>query len=155
MPTFAFYNGAALGGGVELGLHCGYRTIPRDVAAFGLPECSLGLVPAWGGTQLLPNLIGADAAVRVIVENPLNQNRLLSARQVLDLGIADVMFEPAEFLERSLSWAAKVIERRGQPAPAARWTGARPPGRPRSPVARPSRTPGCTARHRPPTGPSS
>jgi enoyl-CoA hydratase/carnithine racemase len=110
VPTFAFYNGAALGGGVELGLHCGYRTIAADVAAFGLPECCLGLVPAWGGTQLLPNLVGAAAAVRVIVENALSQNRLLAAKQVLDLGIADVMFEPAEFLERSLSWAAQVID---------------------------------------------
>ena len=118
VPTFAFYNGATLGGGVELGLHCGYRTIAGDVAAFGLPECSLGLVPAWGGTQLLPNLIGAEAAVRVIVENPLNQNRLLSARQVLDLGIAEALFEPAEFLRSSLDWAAKVIS--GEISPARR-----------------------------------
>jgi 3-hydroxyacyl-CoA dehydrogenase/enoyl-CoA hydratase/carnithine racemase len=110
VPTFAFYNGAALGGGVELGLHCGYRTISASVAAFGLPECFLGLVPGWGGTQLLPNLIGADAAVTVIIENPLNQNRMLSARQVRDLGIADVMFESADFLEQSLVWAAKVLK---------------------------------------------
>jgi 3-hydroxyacyl-CoA dehydrogenase/enoyl-CoA hydratase/carnithine racemase len=110
VPTFAFYNGAALGGGVELGLHCRYRTISANVAAFGLPECSLGLVPGWGGTQLLPNLIGADAAVTVIIENPLNQNRMLSAKQVLDLGIADVMFESADFLEQSLQWAAKVVK---------------------------------------------
>src|SRR5205823_5776990 len=63
----------------------------------------------WGGTQLLPNLIGADAAVTVIIENPLNQNRMLSAQQVLDLGIADVMVESADFLEQSLVWAAKVL----------------------------------------------
>ena len=109
VPTFAFYNGAAMGGGVELGLHCRHRTISATVAAFALPECYLGLVPGWGGTQLLPNLIGADAAVTVIIENPLNQNRMLSARQVLDLGIADVMFESADFLEQSLVWAAKVL----------------------------------------------
>jgi len=95
-----------------------YRTIAAEVATFGLPECWLGLVPAWGGTQLLPNVVGAEAAVRVIVENPLSQNRLLSARQVLDLGVADVMFEPAEFLQRSLSWAATVIN--GEAAPARR-----------------------------------
>ena len=110
VPTFAFYNGAALGGGVELGLHCGHRTISATVAAFGLPECFLGLVPAWGGSQLLPNLIGAEMAVTVIIENPLNQNRMLSAKQVLDLGIADVMFESADFLEQSLVWAAKVLK---------------------------------------------
>jgi enoyl-CoA hydratase/carnithine racemase len=50
VPTFAFYNGVALGGGVELGLHCRHRTISATVAAFGLPECFLGLVPGWGGT---------------------------------------------------------------------------------------------------------
>jgi 3-hydroxyacyl-CoA dehydrogenase/enoyl-CoA hydratase/carnithine racemase len=110
VPTFAFYNGAALGGGVELGLHCRYRTISASVGGLGLPECSLGLVPAWGGTQLLANLIGADAAVTMIIENPLNQNRMLSAKQVLDLGIADVMFESADFLEQSLVWAAKVLK---------------------------------------------
>jgi 3-hydroxyacyl-CoA dehydrogenase/enoyl-CoA hydratase/carnithine racemase len=110
VPTFAFYNGAAMGGGVELGLHCGYRTISATVAAFALPECSLGLVPAWGGTQLLASLIGADAAVTVIIENPLNQNRMLSAKQVLDLGIADKMFGSADFLEQSLVWAAKILK---------------------------------------------
>ena len=109
VPTFAFYNGAALGGGLELGLHCRHRSISTAVTACGLPECFLGLVPGWGGTQLLPNLIGADAAVTVIIENPLNQNRMLSAKQVLDLGIADVMFESADFLEQSLLWAAKVL----------------------------------------------
>jgi 3-hydroxyacyl-CoA dehydrogenase/enoyl-CoA hydratase/carnithine racemase len=110
VPTFAFYNGAALGGGVELGLHCGYRTFSASVAAFGLPESFLGLVPGWGGTQLLPNLVGADAAVTVIIDNPLNQNRMLSGAQVLDLGIADVLFESADFLEQSLVWAAKVLK---------------------------------------------
>jgi 3-hydroxyacyl-CoA dehydrogenase/enoyl-CoA hydratase/carnithine racemase len=111
VPTFAFYNGSALGGGLELGLHCTYRTISATAAVFGLPECSLGLVPGWGGTQLLPNLIGVDAAVTVIVENPLNQNRMLSATQMLDLGIADVMLESADFLDQSLAWAATVIKR--------------------------------------------
>ena len=60
MPTFAFVNGAALGGGLELALHCHYRTLsPPACAALALPECFLGLVPGWGGTQLLPHLVGA------------------------------------------------------------------------------------------------
>jgi len=130
VPTFAFYNGAALGGGVELGLHCRYRTVSTGVAAFGLPECSLGLVPGWGGTQLLPSLIGADAAVTVIIDNPLKQNRMLSARQVHDLGIADVIFESADFLEQSLVWAAKLltgqvtVERRNVDRSEAAWAAA-------------------------------
>jgi hypothetical protein len=46
----------------------------------------------------------------MIIENPLNQNRMLTARQALDLGIVDAMIESAEFLERSLAWAARVIK---------------------------------------------
>ena len=59
VPTFAFVNGAAMGGGLEVALHCTYRTISSGVPALALPEVFLGLVPGWGGTQLLPNLIGA------------------------------------------------------------------------------------------------
>ena len=77
VPTFAFVNGAALGGGLELALHCSYRTISSGVPALAFPEVFLGLIPGWGGSQLLPNLIGAEAAVTVIVENALNQNREL------------------------------------------------------------------------------
>ncbi len=109
VPTFAFVNGSALGGGLELALHCTYRTVGAAGARYGLPECSLGLVPGWGGTQLLPNLIGVDAAVTIIVENPLSGNRLLSAAQLADLGIADVLLDGADFLDRSLAWAADVI----------------------------------------------
>ncbi len=109
IPTFAFINGAAMGGGVELALHCHYRTLSTGAAAIALPECFLGLVPGWGGTQLLPNLIGPDGAVTVILDNALNQNRMLNAKQAAKLGIADVSFEPADFLERSIEWAAGVL----------------------------------------------
>src|SRR6185436_19050424 len=109
VPTFAFINGAVLGGGLELSLHCTYRTISSGVPALAFPEVFLGLVPGWGGSQLLPNLIGADAAVTVIIENALNQNRMLKGPQAAKLGIADVMFEPADFLEQSMAWAAGVL----------------------------------------------
>ncbi|MCZ9339464.1 enoyl-CoA hydratase/isomerase family protein, partial [Streptomyces sp. TRM76130] len=90
--------GAAMGGGVEIGLHCSYRTVSAAVPAFSLPEVFLGLVPGWGGCTLLPNLIGADQAVSVIIENSLNQNRQLKGAQVHELGIADALFEGADFL---------------------------------------------------------
>ena len=109
VPTFAFVNGAALGGGLELALHCHYRTISSSVTTVALPECLLGMVPAWGGSQLLPNLVGADAAVQVIIENPLSQNRMLAAPAALRLGLADAVFAPADFLEESLRWAAQVV----------------------------------------------
>jgi 3-hydroxyacyl-CoA dehydrogenase/enoyl-CoA hydratase/carnithine racemase len=108
VPTFAFVNGVALGGGLELALHCRYRTISGG-AAVGFPEVFLGLVPGWGGTQLLPNLIGIDPAVTVIVENALAQNKMTPAPKAAKLGIADAVLEPADFLERSLEWAVQVV----------------------------------------------
>ncbi|RDG33245.1 3-hydroxyacyl-CoA dehydrogenase NAD-binding domain-containing protein [Streptomyces corynorhini] len=110
VPTFAYYNGAAMGGGVEIGLHCAYRTVSAALPAFSLPEVFLGLVPGWGGCALLPNLIGADRAVTVIIENSLNQNKQLKGGQVYDLGIADALFEGADFLEQSLAWTASVLK---------------------------------------------
>ncbi len=109
VPTFCFYNGLALGGGVEIGLHCDYRTVLTQIPAFGLPECYLGLVPGWGGCWLLPNLVGPERAVRVIIDNALNNNRMLGAAEVLALGIADAGFAAADFLEQSLRWAAEVV----------------------------------------------
>ncbi|PMR61628.1 3-hydroxyacyl-CoA dehydrogenase [Verrucosispora sp. ts21] len=109
IPTFAFVNGAAMGGGLELALHCHYRTLSAGAAALALPEVSLGLIPGWGGTQLLPNLIGIPAATQVIIQNPLMQNKMLKPKQAAELGIADVLLEPADFVERSLEWAAGVV----------------------------------------------
>ncbi|RKT11018.1 3-hydroxyacyl-CoA dehydrogenase [Streptomyces sp. 1114.5] len=110
VPTFAFYNGAAMGGGVEVGLHATYRTVSAGVPAFSLPEVFLGLVPGWGGCTILPNLIGPSKAIKVIIENSMNQNKQLKGKEVFELGIADAIFEPADFLEQSLLWAAKVLK---------------------------------------------
>ncbi|WP_069812548.1 3-hydroxyacyl-CoA dehydrogenase NAD-binding domain-containing protein [Streptomyces sp. TP-A0874] len=109
VPSFAYYNGAAMGGGVEVGLHCSYRTVSAALPAFSLPEVFLGLVPGWGGCTLLPNLIGADRAVTVIIENSLNQNRQLKGAKVHELGIADAIFDGADFLQQSLRWTASVL----------------------------------------------
>ena len=109
VPSFAFVNGAALGGGLELALHCSYRTISSGVSAVAFPECFLGLLPGWGGTYLLPRLIGPAQALKVIVENPLSQNRMLKGPDALALGIADAIFEPADFLAESLRWAARIL----------------------------------------------
>lgn len=109
VPTFAFVNGAAMGGGVEIALSADYRTISSGVPALALPETFLGLVPGWGGCYLLPNLVGPANALKVIIENPMNTNRMLKGPQAFELGIADAMFEPADFLEQSLQWAAHVV----------------------------------------------
>jgi 3-hydroxyacyl-CoA dehydrogenase/enoyl-CoA hydratase/carnithine racemase len=109
IPTFAFVNGAVMGGGLELALSCHYRTLASNAAAISFPECFLGLFPGWGGTQLLPNLIGPDAAVTIIIENALNQNKMLSPKQAREFGVVDVLLESADYLEQSLLWAAKVV----------------------------------------------
>jgi len=109
IPTFAFVNGAVMGGGLELALSCHYRTLVSNAAAIAFPEVFLGLFPGWGGTQLLPNLIGADAAVTVIIENALNQNKMLKPAQAAELGIVDVVFDSADYLEQSFGWLAQVV----------------------------------------------
>jgi 3-hydroxyacyl-CoA dehydrogenase/enoyl-CoA hydratase/carnithine racemase len=109
VPTFAFVNGAAMGGGVEIALACDYRTISAGVPALALPETFLGLVPGWGGCYLLPTLVGPADALKVIIENPMNMNKMLKGPQAFSLGIADAMFEPADFLVESVRWAAGVV----------------------------------------------
>jgi len=109
VPSFCFINGVALGGGLEVALHCTYRTISSGVPMVAFPECFLGLVPGWGGAYLLPRLIGPAPALKLIIENPLSQNKMISGTEAYSLGIADAMFEPADFLEESLRWAARVL----------------------------------------------
>jgi 3-hydroxyacyl-CoA dehydrogenase/enoyl-CoA hydratase/carnithine racemase len=109
VPSFALVNGAVMGGGLELALHCTYRTISSGVTAVALPECFLGLVPGWGGTYLLPNLLGPQRAVEVIIGNALDNNRMITGRAAFELSVADAIFEPADFLEQSLAWAGDVL----------------------------------------------
>jgi 3-hydroxyacyl-CoA dehydrogenase/enoyl-CoA hydratase/carnithine racemase len=109
VPTFGFINGAALGGGLELPLHCTYRTVSADVAALALPETFLGLVPGWGGCYLLPRLVGVEAAVDMIITKPLANNRRTDAATAHRIGLADAVLHPADFLEQSVAWAADVL----------------------------------------------
>lgn len=109
VPSFAYVNGVAMGGGLEIALHCTYRTISSGVSAVALPECFLGLVPGWGGSYLLPNLVGPQAALTVMVANPLSNNTTISGVEAARLGIADAVFEPADFLTESLRWTARVL----------------------------------------------
>jgi 3-hydroxyacyl-CoA dehydrogenase/enoyl-CoA hydratase/carnithine racemase len=107
-PTVAAINGACLGGGVELALHCNARTISTAVRHFACPECFLGIVPAWGGTQLIPRLVGVETAVKFIVANPMRQNRMLTGPQAFELGFADRLIKPAEFVDESLAFALEL-----------------------------------------------
>jgi 3-hydroxyacyl-CoA dehydrogenase/enoyl-CoA hydratase/carnithine racemase len=114
-PTVAAINGAALGGGLELALHCTARTLASNVRHIGFPEVFLSIIPGWGGTQLLPKLVGPEAAARVIVLNPLRQNKLLRADEAFELGIVDAVLDPVEFLDDSLAFARALAIDRPEP----------------------------------------
>jgi 3-hydroxyacyl-CoA dehydrogenase/enoyl-CoA hydratase/3-hydroxybutyryl-CoA epimerase len=85
IPTCAAIHGACAGGGYEITLACDYRVASDDPATrIGLPETTLGLIPAWGGCTRLPRLIGAVRAAEVILKG-----KLYSVREVLELGLVD------------------------------------------------------------------
>jgi 3-hydroxyacyl-CoA dehydrogenase/enoyl-CoA hydratase/carnithine racemase len=108
-PSFAFVNGLALGGGLEIALNSTYRTVDASAAAIALPEVFLGIIPGWGGAYLLPNLIGIENALEVVISNPLKQNRMLRPQQAFDYGIVDAIFPASNYLEESIRWADGVL----------------------------------------------
>lgn len=109
VPSFAFVNGLALGGAMEIALNCDYRTLDSSTAALAFPEVFLGIIPGWGGATIVPNLIGIENALEIIVSNPLKNNRMLKPKQALELGLFDKMFGAASFLEQSVLWADGVV----------------------------------------------
>lgn len=101
-PIIAAINHTAFGGGLETALCCDYR-IANATAPVGLPEVKLGLLPGAGGTQRLPRLIGAEAALTAI----LSGNPIL-APEALELGIVDKIAE-GDLVEDALSWAHEIV----------------------------------------------
>ncbi len=95
VPTVAAIHGACAGGGYEITLACDHRVASNDPATkIGLPETTLGLVPAWGGATRLPRLIGADAAAEVILKG-----KLYGADEALKLGLIDEVVAKEQLLE--------------------------------------------------------
>ena len=109
VPSFAFVNGLALGGAMEIALNCDYRTLDSSAAALAFPEVFLGIIPGWGGATLVPNLIGIENAIEVVISNPLKNNRMLKPAQAHEFGLFDEMYGPGRFLEESIAWADQVI----------------------------------------------
>lgn len=110
MPTLAAISGACLGGGLELALACDYRLIfDRPGTQLGLPEVELGLLPAWGGTQRLPRVIGLERALQMIVGG-----KRLDARTALAWGLADGIAVAEGELREQFSALALLAAARGK-----------------------------------------
>ena len=102
-PVVAAIHGTALGGGFELALTCHYR-IAVPSAQVGLPEVKLGLLPGAGGTQRLPRIVGAAAALDIIVVG-----EPVAARKALDLGMIDALADEGKLREGAVAFIRKVI----------------------------------------------
>jgi len=109
IPTCAAIHGACAGGGYEVALACDWRVASDDPATrIGLPETTLGLIPAWGGCTRLPRLIGAEKAVEVIVKG-----KLYSAQEAKQLGLVDEIVSREKLLEA----ARKKLRDSKRPSP--------------------------------------
>lgn len=112
-PSVAAINGPALGGGLELALACDYRVAAENNGnVLGLPEVQLGLLPAGGGTQRLPRLIGLTRALSLILEG-----RRFNTRRAARYGIIDEVVHPTVVLPAARAWLAK-----GKRASHPRWS---------------------------------
>src|SRR5437016_7736113 len=97
IPTCAAIHGACAGGGYEITLTCDWRVASDDPATrIGLPETTLGLIPAWGGCTRLPRLIGAEQAAAVIVKG-----KLYGTHEALQLGLVDEIAQRDQLLDRA------------------------------------------------------
>jgi 3-hydroxyacyl-CoA dehydrogenase/enoyl-CoA hydratase/carnithine racemase len=108
VPTFAFINGTALGGGLELALHADYRTAADSVGALGFPEVRLGLIPGWGGIPRTLALLGPEQTARMVVTDSL-AGKYLSAPRAAECGLIDAVVPDGNFLAASLDFAAGVL----------------------------------------------
>ena len=104
-PVIAVVNGYALGGGCELALACDLR-IASETAKFGFPETALGIIPAAGGTQRLPRLIGWSKAKELILAG-----ETFDAQEAARLGLVSQVVPPAKLREAAEEWAEKILSR--------------------------------------------
>lgn len=102
-PVVAAIHGAALGGGLEVALAAHYR-LAVDGAKLGLPEVQLGLLPGAGGTQRTPRLIGAQAALDLILSG-----RHAGAKEALALGLIDRLGSSGDILAEGLAYAHELL----------------------------------------------
>ena len=121
IPSVAAVHGACAGGGYEITLACDHRVASNDPATrLGLPETTLGLVPAWGGCTRLPRLIGLEAASEVILKG-----KLYSADEALKIGLVDTLASGQELIDAARKKVA--AGKRSTPSPPHIETQVKPP----------------------------
>ncbi|MFM7018483.1 enoyl-CoA hydratase/isomerase family protein [Flavobacterium sp.] len=103
-PVIAAVNGFALGGGLELAMACHIR-IASDNAKMGLPEVSLGVIPGYGGTQRLPQLVGKGRAMELIMTAGM-----IPADEAYRIGLVNHVVPQAELIEFTKSVAQKIMK---------------------------------------------
>ncbi len=103
-PVIAAINGFALGGGLELAMSCHFR-IASDNAKMGLPEVSLGIIPGYGGTQRLPQLVGKGKAMEMIMTAGM-----ISADEAKEVGLVNHVTSQDQLLDLATKIAQKIIK---------------------------------------------
>ncbi|MCP2037466.1 enoyl-CoA hydratase/isomerase family protein [Chryseobacterium sp. HSC-36S06] len=101
-PVIAAVNGFALGGGLELAMACHIR-YASDNAKLGLPEVTLGLIPGYGGTQRLPQLVGKGIANELIFSA-----KMITAERAKEIGLVNEVFSSSELLEKTKELATLI-----------------------------------------------
>ncbi|MFD1629618.1 enoyl-CoA hydratase/isomerase family protein [Pseudopedobacter beijingensis] len=102
-PILAAINGFALGGGFELALACHFRVASAN-AQFGFPEVGLGIIPGYGGTQRLPQIVGKAKAMELV----LTANRI-NAEEAKSLSLVSQVVLPEYLIETSKQWMSQVL----------------------------------------------
>ena len=106
-PTVAAIHGFCMGGGTEISLACRYRVASNDSSTrIGLPETQLGIFPGWGGSARLPRLVGAPAAMDMMLTG-----RTLSASAAKNIGLVDKVVEPAQLVDAAVELALRGTTR--------------------------------------------
>ena len=102
-PVIAAVNGFALGGGLELAMACHFR-VASDNAKMGLPEVSLGVIPGYGGTQRLPQLVGKGRAMEMVMTAGM-----IDANKALDYGLVNHVTSQEELIALAEKIASKIM----------------------------------------------
>jgi len=103
LPVVAAISGHALGGGLELALACDFRFMAKDSGRLGLPEVRLGLIPSFGGSQRLPQIVGRAKALEMMIKG-----LQINADEAKDIGLVTELFLPNELSERSMDYAKRL-----------------------------------------------